>query len=74
MQSALYGDLIKVDFKRLLLRRKIQASDARLATDDRKLRYRNWMSSINSDSGTWLSAEMSSKMLVMSNSKFVSAM
>jgi len=40
-QSALYDGLINVEFKRLLLRCKIQASNAHSATDNHKLRYRN---------------------------------
>ena len=43
-QSALYVDLINAQFKRLLLKAKAQASDARLPTDYRKARYRNWIS------------------------------
>ena len=41
--------------------------------DDRRVRYRNWLSSINDDSGAWLSAGVSPKMFEMSNNKFVSA-
>ena len=36
-------------------------------------RHRNWLSSINSDSGAWLSAGVSPKMFGTSNSDFVSA-
>ena len=72
-QSALYDDLIKAQFKRLLLKAKAQANDARLPIDYRKVRYRNWVSSINDESGAWLSAGLSPKMFVMSNSEFVSA-
>ena len=72
-QSALYDNLINAQFKRLLLKAKAQASDARVPMDCRKARYRNWVSSINDESGAWLSAGLSPKMFVMSNSEFVSA-
>ena len=41
-QSALYDDLINAQFKRLLLKAKAQASDARLPIDYRKVRYIFW--------------------------------
>ena len=41
--------------------------------DDDRTRHRNWLSSINADSGAWLSAGASPKMFEMSNSEFVSA-
>ena len=40
---------------------------------DDRARHRNWLSSINNDSGAWLSAGVSPKMFEMSNSEFVSA-
>ena len=38
-----------------------------------RLRYRNWLSLINGESGAWLSAAPSPKMFEMSNAEFISA-
>ena len=57
----------------VLLKARAQASDARLSAHYRKVRYRNWISSISDDSGAWLSAGLSPKLFVMSNNEFVSA-
>ena len=50
-QAALYAQLIDVEFARLAEVGKIQASGARAYNDLARVRYRNWISSINSDSG-----------------------
>ena len=50
----------------------MQASGARAYNDLARVRYRNWISSINSDSGAWLSAGLSPKLFQMSNNEFVS--
>ena len=65
--------MINAQFKRFLLKAKAQANDARLPIDYRKVRCRSWVSSINDESGAWLSAGLSPKTFVMSNSEFVSA-
>ena len=39
-----------------------------------RVRYRNWTSSINLNSGAWLSAGLSPKLFQMSNNEFVSAL
>ena len=51
----------------------MQASGARAYNDLARVRYRNWISSVNSDSGAWLSAGLSPKLFQMSNNEFVSA-
>ena len=38
-----------------------------------KVRYRNWLSVVNLDSGVWLTAGASPKIFEMSNDEFVSA-
>ena len=38
-----------------------------------KVRYRNWLSVVNPDSGVWLTAGASPKIFEMSNDEFVSA-
>ena len=40
---------------------------------DERVRYRNWLSSINNDSGAWLLVGVSPKMFEAPNSEFVSA-
>ena len=72
-QAALYAQLIDVEFERLAEVGEIQASGARAYNDLPRVRYRNWISSINSDSGAWLSAGLSPKLFQMSNNEFVSA-
>ena len=47
--------------------------DSRAHNDLARVRHRNWVSSINSDSGAWLSAGLSPKFFVMSNNEFISA-
>ena len=65
---------MKVEFQRLLSRSKARAQAISHPGDDYdRLRYRNWLSLINSDSGVWLSAGPSPKVFEMSNSEFVSA-
>ena len=41
--------------------------------DFHKVRYRNWLSVVNPDSGVWLTAGASPKIFEMSNDEFVSA-
>ena len=72
-QAALYAQLIDVEFERLAEVGKMQASGARAYNDLARVRYRNWISSVNSDSGAWLSAGLSPKLFQMSNNEFVSA-
>ena len=52
---------------------KRRASEARAHRDLARVRHRNWISSINVDSGAWLSAGLSPKLFLMSNNEFVSA-
>ena len=73
-QAALYAQLIDVEFERLTEVGKMQASGARAYNDLARVRYRNWISSVNSDSGAWLSAGLSPKLFQMSNNEFVSAL
>ena len=65
---------MKEELQRLLARAKARV-DASYETGyhDERVRYRNWLSSINDDSGAWLMAGTSPKMFEMSNSEFVSA-
>ena len=72
-QAVLYAQLIDVEFERLAEVGKMQASGARAYNDLARVRYRNWISSVNSDSGAWLSAGLSPKLFQMSNNEFVSA-
>jgi len=73
-QSAPYSDFVREEFKCLLVRRKARADAAsESGCDYDRVRYRNWLSSINDDSGAWLSAGVSSKMFEMSSSELVSA-
>ena len=73
-QAALYAQLIDVEFERLIAATKMQASGARVYNDLDRVRYRNWTSSINLNSGAWLSAGLSPKLFQMSNNEFVSAL
>ena len=73
-QCVLYYDFVKVEFQRLLTRSKNRAQAISQPGDDYdRLRYKNWMSLINDESGAWLSAGSSSKMFEMSNTEFISA-
>ena len=65
---------MKAELQRLLARSKARA-DAAFENDyhEDRAKHRNWLSSINNDSGAWLSAGVSPKMYEMSNAKFVSA-
>ena len=56
-QCVLYYDFVKVEFQRLLTRSKNRAQAISQPGDDYdRLRYRNWLSLINGESGAWLSA------------------
>ena len=57
------------------MRRSKARADAAFVdgVDNDRIRHRNWLSSINSDSGAWLAAGISPKMFEMSNTEFVSA-
>ena len=67
-------DFVKEELKRLLGQSKARADVAsENGCDYDRVRHRNWLSSINSDSGAWLSAGVSPKMFGTSNSDFVSA-
>ena len=73
-QGALYSDFVKEEFKRLLSTCKVRAEAA--PGGDRvldRIRYRNWLSVINPDSGVWLTAGASPKIFEMSTDEFVSA-
>ena len=73
-QRILYYDFVKLEFQRLLSRSRERAQAISQPGDDYdKIRYRNWLSIINSDSGAWLSAGPSPKMFEMSNNEFISA-
>ena len=73
-QGVLYSDFVKEELQRLLVRSKARADAAfENGCHDDRVRHRNWLSSINSDSGAWLSAGASPKMFEMSNNEFVSA-
>ena len=64
----------KVEFQRLFTRSKNRAQAISQPGDDYdRLRYRNWLSLINFESGAWLSAGPSPKMFEMSNTEFISA-
>ena len=52
---------------------KRRASEARAHHDLARVRHRNWISTINLDSGAWLSAGLSPKLFLMSNNEFVLA-
>ena len=54
-QGTLYDNLINVEFKRLLLKFKAQASDARLSTDYRKVRLFNLILSPSTRPQSWYS-------------------
>ena len=72
-QSVLYSEFVKEEFLRLLRRSKERSDAAFLnCVDNDRTRHRNWLSSINSDSGAWLAA-VYPKMFEMSNTEFVSA-
>ena len=73
-QAALYAQLIGAEFERLIAASKTQASGARAYNDLARVRYRNWTSSVNLNSGAWLSAGLSPKLFQMSNNEFVSAL
>lgn len=55
--------------------REARRADAAFENDyhDDRTKRRNWLSSINNDSGAWLSAGVSPKMFEMPNAEFVSA-
>ena len=52
---------------------KMKANESRDRFSLANLRYKNWLSLMNSDSGAWLSAGLSPKLFVMSNNEFISA-
>ena len=73
-QGGLYAEFVKEEFKRLLTTSRAQAEAA--PHNDyafHKVRYRNWLSLVNMDSGVWLTAGASPKIFEMSNDEFVSA-
>ena len=73
-QAALYAQLIGVEFERLIEVSKAQASAVRDHNDLARVSYRNWISTINENSGAWLSMGLSPKLFQMSNNEFVSAL
>jgi len=73
-QGVLYSDFVKGELQRLLAQSKVRAdADFENGYHDDRARHRNWLSSINDESGAWLSAGVSPKMFELSNSEFVSA-
>ena len=73
-QGVLYTEFVKEEFKRLLTTSKARAEAApRNDYAFHKVRYRNWLSVVNPDSGVWLTAGASPKIFEMSNDEFVSA-
>ena len=70
----MYTEFVKEEFKRLLTTSKARAEAApRNDYVFHKVRYRNWLSVVNPDSGVWLTAGASPKIFEMSNDEFVSA-
>ena len=51
----------------------MKANESRDRFSLANLRYKNWLSLMNSDSGAWLSAGLSPTLFVMSNNEFISA-
>ena len=73
-QAVLYSDFVKEELQRLLARAKARVDASyEVGYHHERVRYRNWLSSINDDSGAWLMAGTSPKMFEMSNREFVSA-
>jgi hypothetical protein len=72
-QGALYSYLIDAETNRLLEMVKRKANETRDHTSYAKVKWRNWFSLMNLDSGAWLTAGLSSKLFVMSNDEFISA-
>ena len=57
--------------RRMLQASRRRANDSRAHSDLARVRHRNWISSVNSDSGAWLSAGVSPKAFETSNGEFV---
>ena len=56
-QAVLYSDFVKGELQRLLAQAKARVDASyEVGYHDERLRYRNWLSSINNDSGAWLKA------------------
>ena len=67
-QAVLYNDFVKGELQRLLAQAKARVdAPYEVGYHDERVRYRNWLSSINNDSGAWLKAGVSPKMFEMSN-------
>ena len=73
VQGVLYSHLIEAEANRLLETVKRKANETRDHTSYAKVKRRNWLSLMNSDSGAWLMAGLSPKLFVMSNDEFISA-
>ena len=73
VQGVLYSHLIEEEASRLLETAKRKANESRGHTSHSKVKWRNWFSLMNSDSGAWLTAGLSPKLFVMSNDEFISA-
>ena len=67
----LYNNLVVVEFQRILAASRSRTNDSRLQNDYARAGHRNWMPSINSDSGSWLSAGLSPKVFVISIRAFI---
>ena len=61
-QGVLYGQLIETYTQRVLEATKRKANESRDRFSLANLRYKNWLSLMNSDSGAWLSAGLSPKL------------
>ena len=59
--------------RRMLQASRRRANDSRAHSDLARVRHRNWISSVNSDSGAWLSTGLSPEFFAMSSNEFVSA-
>ena len=56
-QGVLYSDFVKGELQRLLARSKARVdASSESGFHDERVRHRNWLSSINNDSGAWLLA------------------
>ena len=71
VQGVLYSYLIEEEANRLLETVKRKANETRDHTSYAKVKRRNWLSLMNSDSGAWLMAGLSPKLFVMSNDEFL---
>ena len=69
VQGVLYSHLIEAEANRLLETVKRKANETRDHTSYAKVKWRNWFSLMNSDSGAWLTAGLSPKLFAFCNVK-----